>query len=91
MKEFGHQLLDTETADSHSFDAGHNISKQQDGAIPPVWLWKSWLSFYTRDSIFKLLSSPGIDSKESIPRAYVGWARRYDNPILTRFLAPLDC
>jgi hypothetical protein len=36
MKEFGHQLLDTETADSHSFDAGHNISKQQDGAIPPV-------------------------------------------------------
>jgi hypothetical protein len=36
MKEFGQQLLDTETADSHSFGAGHNRSKHQDGAIPPV-------------------------------------------------------
>ncbi len=26
-----------------------------------------------RDGIFELLSSPGIDSKESIPPAYVAW------------------
>ena len=42
---------------------------------------------------FKLLWSPGIESKESIPPAYVAWrvAGRYDNPIPTRFLAPIDC
>jgi hypothetical protein len=27
----------------------------------------------SRDGIFKLLRSPGIDSKESIPPAYVAW------------------
>ena len=27
----------------------------------------------TRDGIFKLLKSPGIDSKKSIPPAYVAW------------------
>ncbi len=36
-----------------------------------------------RGGIFKLLRSPGINSKESVPPAY-------DNPILTRFLAPID-
>jgi hypothetical protein len=41
-----------------------------------------------RASIFKRLWSPGIDSKGSIPPAYV--AGRY-NPIPTRFLAPIDC
>ncbi len=36
--------------------------------------------------------SPGIDSKESIPPAYVAFAGRYNNPIPTRFLlAPIDC
>jgi hypothetical protein len=39
--------------------------------------------------MFKLVMSPGIDSKESIPSAYV--AGRYDNPIPTRFLAPTEC
>jgi hypothetical protein len=45
------------------------------------------------DGIFKLLGSPVIDSKESIPPAYVAWRinQQYDNPILTRFLAPIDC
>jgi hypothetical protein len=32
--------------------------------------------------ICKRLNSPGIDSKESIPPAYVAWlAGQYDNPI----------
>ncbi len=39
-----------------------------------------------RARIFKLLKSPRIDSKKSIPPA-----GRYDNPIPTRFLAPIDC
>ncbi len=36
--------------------------------------------------------SPGIDSKEWIPPAYVAWrvAVRYDNPIPTRCLAAID-
>jgi hypothetical protein len=47
---------------------------------------------YTGDDIFNLLRSPGIDFKESIPLSYVAWrAGRYDNPIPTRFLAPIDC
>ncbi len=41
--------------------------------------------------IFELLMSPGIDSKESIPQAYVSWRAGYDNPIPARFLAPMDC
>ncbi len=40
--------------------------------------------------IFKRLWSPGIDSKEWIRPAYVALAGRYDNPIPTRFLAPID-
>ncbi len=41
-----------------------------------------------RQYFLKLLWSPGIDSKESIPPAYVAWqAYEYDNPIPTRFLA----
>ncbi len=45
---------------------------------------------YTGDGIFNLLRSPGI--KKSNVRAYVAWqAGRYDNPIPTRFLAPIDC
>ncbi len=39
--------------------------------------------------IFKRLWSPGIDSKELIPPAYVV-AGQYDNPIPPRFLAPID-
>jgi hypothetical protein len=46
------------------------------------WVYNSWVR------IFKLLCSPGIDSKEPIPPAYVAWRPRYDNPIPTRFLAP---
>jgi hypothetical protein len=35
---------------------------------------------------------PGIDSKELIPPAYAcSLVGRYDNPIPTRFLAPIDC
>jgi hypothetical protein len=37
--------------------------------------------------MFKLLRSPRIDSKEPI-NSLVG---RYDNPIPTRSLAPIDC
>jgi hypothetical protein len=48
---------------------------------------------YTRAGIFKLLWSPGIDSREWIPPAYVlcSLVGRYDNPIPTWFLAPIDC
>jgi hypothetical protein len=35
------------------------------------------------DGISKLLGSPGIDSKESIPPGYIGWRAG-----TTRFLAP---
>jgi hypothetical protein len=39
----------------------------------PLLLFIS-ISFYTiRDGILKLLRSPGIDSKKSIPPAYVDW------------------
>ncbi len=42
-----------------------------------------------RARIVKRLWSPGIDSKEWIPPAYVAcMAGRYDNPIPPRFLAP---
>jgi hypothetical protein len=44
-----------------------------------------------RDGIFKLLRSPGIDSKQSIPPASVAWRAGYDNLIPTRFLAHIDC
>jgi hypothetical protein len=44
-----------------------------------------------RGGIFKLLRSPGIDTKESIPPANVAWAGRYDNPIPTRFLVSINC
>ncbi len=40
-----------------------------------------------RARIFKRLWSPGIDSKEWIPPAYVA----HDTPIPTWFLAPIDC
>jgi hypothetical protein len=35
--------------------------------------------------------SPRIDSKEPIPPRLYSLAGRYDNPIPTRFLAPIDC
>jgi hypothetical protein len=44
----------------------------------------------TEAVFLKLLWSPGIDSKEMIPPAYA-LAGLYNNPILARFLAPLDC
>jgi hypothetical protein len=40
----------------------------------------------SRESIFKLFWGPGID-----PASLCSLAGRYDNPIPTRFLAPLDC
>jgi hypothetical protein len=40
--------------------------------------------------IFKLIRSPRIDSKEPIPPGFCSPAGRYDNPIPTRFLAPID-
>ncbi len=40
----------------------------------------------TRNGIFILLRIPGIDSV-----SLCGLAGRYDNPIPTRFLAPIDC
>ncbi len=44
----------------------------------------------TEAVFFKLIWSPGIDSKELIPPAYA-LAGLYNDPILARFLAPLDC
>jgi hypothetical protein len=41
--------------------------------------------------IFKLLRSQGIDSKESIPPHLRSLAGLNDNPISTRFLAPINC
>jgi len=40
--------------------------------------WWAW-SFEYRAHICKRLRSPGIDSEESLPSAYVGLAGRYDN------------
>jgi hypothetical protein len=42
-------------------------------------------------TIFKLLRSPGIDSKEINSASLCSLAGRCDNPIPTRFLAPIDC
>jgi hypothetical protein len=50
-----------------------------------------WITTGIRDGIFKLLRSPGIESEEPIPPAYVAPAGRYDNPVPTRFLTPIDC
>jgi hypothetical protein len=44
-----------------------------------------------RADIFKLLTSPGIGSKESISASVCSLAGRYDNPTPTRFLSPVDC
>ncbi len=44
----------------------------------------------SRARICKLSRSPRIDSKEPIPLGCV-LAGRYNNPIPTRFLAPIDC
>ncbi len=58
----------------------------------------SFCASYFRDGIFKLLSSPGIEPKESIFPAH-GYslfaslfrlAGRYDSPITIRFLAHID-
>ncbi len=40
---------------------------------------------------FQTLKSPRLDSKGSIPAAYEAMASRYDSPIPTWFLAPIDC
>ncbi len=64
-----------------------------------AWAWPAVLSIsflapnfekicQTWARIFKRLWSPGIESKEWIPPAYV---TRYDNPIPIWFLAPIDC
>jgi hypothetical protein len=42
-------------------------------------------------SLFKLLRSPRIDSKEPITVGRVALTGRYDNPVPTRFLAPIGC
>ncbi len=45
-----------------------------------------WIFRDVRDSILKLLRSPGIDSASL--RSLAGWC---DNRIPTRFLAPIEC
>jgi hypothetical protein len=40
---------------------------------------------------FKLLRSPGIDSKESNPPAYVAWRAGIRQPYSSSVLAPIDC
>jgi hypothetical protein len=54
-------------------------------SLPPEREGDSLWGIQNRARIWKRLRSPGIDSKESV------FAGRYDNPILTRFLAPIDC
>ncbi len=44
-----------------------------------------------RAQIFYLIRSPRIDSKEPISARLCSLAERYDNPIPTRFLVPIDC
>jgi hypothetical protein len=52
----------------------------------PVIAGSSAVGRSFRDGIFKLLRIPGIDSAS--PCSLAG---RYNNPIPTRFLAPIDC
>jgi len=49
---------------------------------------KGWLY---KDGVFKLLKSPGIDSKAPDSASLCSLAGRYDNPIPIRFLEPRDC
>jgi hypothetical protein len=58
------------------------------GTLCRSWVEPAYVDSRARN--FKLLRSPGIDSKRSILPAYVAW-RAGDNPILTRFLTPVDC
>jgi hypothetical protein len=44
-----------------------------------------------RDGIFKLLRSPGIGSKESIPPAYIAWRAGTATLFLLVSNAPIDC
>ncbi len=49
-------------------------------------------AYVAQDGIGKLLRSPVINSKEPIPPSYeCNLSGRYDNPIRTRLLAPMDC
>jgi hypothetical protein len=58
---------------------------------PPPWVLQySNIEALCCARIIKLLMSPRIDFKESIPPAY-GLLGRYDNPIPTRLLALIDC
>jgi hypothetical protein len=45
----------------------------------------------SRDGIIKLLKSPGIDSKESIPPAYVAWQAGTTILILLGSKPSIDC
>jgi hypothetical protein len=45
----------------------------------------------TRARILKLLRRPRLDSKESIPVAYVAWRAGTTTLFLLGFLAPTDC
>ncbi len=66
---------------------------QHGGTGKPMYSRLYWITTGIRDGNFKLLRSSGIDSKKSIPLAYVAPAGRYDNPIPSRFLglSPIDC
>ncbi len=57
-----------------------------------VWRHASQL-IWESVRIFKLLRSPRIDFKEPIPPGCIAisLAGRYDDPIPTQFLAPIDC
>ncbi len=63
----------------------YNVLKKSRGSDEQRKRTGSWAR------IFVLLWSPGIDSKEPILSTYVAWAGWYENPIPTRFLAPIDC
>jgi hypothetical protein len=56
---------------------GLNISEEMKGIV-------------IRARIFKRLWSPGIDTKASIPPAYVAWRAGTITPIPTRCLGPID-
>jgi hypothetical protein len=57
--------------------------------VPNTFRNKS-VMVYPDDGNFELLRSPGIDSKGIDSASLCSQAGGYDNPIPTRFLAPID-
>jgi hypothetical protein len=63
----------------------HAVRRKQEANIRGGESFHVVFIYLSIDGIFKLLRSPGIDSKKC------SLAGRYNNPIPTRFLARIDC